>query len=395
MGDRRQVKNLYYITHVNNIPSILERGILSHQLVRAEGVLYTAIYDEEIISTRREKTTPDGKSLWSYANFYFQPRNPMLFRVTCEKSIDDIAIIALRADVLSQEGVLVTDGNAASGPSKFFPSSQLRDVLSQIGDELDRKYWTEEDGSKRKIMAEVLVPDKVAPEFIESIYVANHDVRDKVKTLIQPSSLLIIPQPTWFFQPPRKIDLTDYLSVLEGDLFFSRLQTLTVSVNVVGIMGKGLASRAKYQFPDVYVHYQDLCRNKTLQMGKPYLYKRESSLDLQLADEPDKLTNANSETWFLLFPTKRHWKDKADINGIKKGLEWLKETYKKEGVKSLAVPALGCGLGWLKWEEVGPILCKYLSSLEIPVQLYLPAERKIDDKFLSPEFLLGKRSQSL
>jgi hypothetical protein len=389
MGDRRKVKNLYYITHVNNIPSILERGILSHELVKAEAIHYTAIYDEDIISARKNKTTPDGKSLWNYANFYFQPRNPMLFRVTCEKSIDNIAIIALRADVLNQQGTLVTDGNAASGPSMFFPPSQLSNVLSRIGKQLDEKYWSEQDGSKRKIMAEVLVPDKASPEFIESIYVASYDVCDKVRQLIQTSSLPIIPQPEMFFQPQRKIDLTKHLSVLEGDLFFSRLQTLTVSVNIVRVMGAGLASRAKYQFPDVYVKYQDLCRDKTLQIGKPYLYKREASLDLQLADEPDKLTNANAETWFLLFPTKRHWKEKADLNGIKKGLEWLQEDYKNEGIKSLAVPALGCGLGWLKWEEVGPILCRSLSSLEITVQLYLPAERKIDDKFLDSEFLLG------
>jgi hypothetical protein len=390
MGDKLKVKNLYYITHVNNIPSILERGVLSHDLVKAEGIHPMAIYDEDIISSRKNKTTPDGKSLWSYANFYFQPRNPMLFRVTCEKSIDNIAVIALRADVLNQQGTLVTDGNAASGPSMFYSPSQLSNVLSRIGKQLDEKYWSEQDGSKRKIMAEILVPDKASPEFIESIYVANYDVCDKVRQLIQTSSLPIIPQPEMFFQPQRRIDLTTHLSVLEGDLFFSRLQTLTVSVNIVRVMGAGLASRAKYQFPDVYVKYQDLCRDKTLQMGKPYLYKREASLDLQLADEPEKLTNANAETWFLLFPTKRHWKEKADLNGIKKGLEWLQENYNNEGIKSLAVPALGCGLGWLKWEEVGPIICSFLYSLEIPVQLYLPVERKIDDKFLSPDFLLGK-----
>jgi hypothetical protein len=32
-----------------------------------------------------------------------------------------------------------------------------------------------------------------------------------------------------------------------------------------------------------------------------------------------------------------------------------------------------------------------LSSLEIPVQLYLPAERKIEDKYLTKEFLLAER----
>ena len=92
-----------------------------------------------------------------------------------------------------------------------------------------------------------------------------------------------------FFQPVRKLDLTANLSLVEGDLFFSKMQTLTVSVNCIGIMGKGLASRAKYQFPDVYVHYQDKCKRKTLRMGKPVLYKREEPYHKQLADDPSSL----------------------------------------------------------------------------------------------------------
>lgn len=389
----RRIKNLYYITHINNIPSILRRGVLSHERVEVEQVQPTRIYDEQIISSRQKKTTPDGKSLWNFANFYFKPRNPMLYRVICEKPMEEIAVLALRADILKQPGVFVTNGNAASMLTQIFPASQLNEVIAQIAKVIDQEWWKEEDGTKRKIMAEVLVPDEVQPEYIDSIYVASHQSADKVKQMIGQSALPIIPQPDMFFQPQRRIKLTERLSVVGGDLFFSRLQTLTVSVNVVGIMGKGLASRAKYQFPDVYVYYQDLCRNKTIQMGKPYLYKRESSLDYQLADEPSTLTNANLETWFLLFPTKSHWREKADINGIKKGLQWLQENYKNEGIKSLAIPALGCGLGWLKWEEVGPIICQSLSLLEIPVQVYLPAEKEIDKSFLSPDFLLGRSNQ--
>jgi len=81
----------------------------------------------------------------------------------------------------------------------------------------------------------------------------------------------------------------------------------------MGIMGKGLASRAKYQFPDVYVMYQDLCRNKTLKMGKPYLYKREGSLDFIFADESERLTNLNLQTLFLLFPNKTNWREPSDF----------------------------------------------------------------------------------
>ena len=80
----------------------------------------------------------------------------------------------------------------------------------------------------------------------------------------------------------------------------------------------------------------------------------------------------------------------ADIKGIEEGLKWLVDNYEKEGVKSLSMPALGCGLGWLDWGIVGPLLCNYLQDLDIPVNLYLPVEKKIPDAQLSKNFLLGR-----
>ena len=54
-----------------------------------------------------------------------------------------------------------------------------------------------------------------------------------------------------------------------------------MSVNTVGIMGKGLASRAKYQFPDVTSYIKSLPSAK-FKSGKSLLYKRESPFDDEL-----------------------------------------------------------------------------------------------------------------
>lgn len=387
---RVRIEGLYYITHINNVPSILKEGILSHERVQAENIQFTPIYDAEIVENRRGIKTPDGKSLWSFANLYFQPRNPMLYRVRCEKSIDEIAIVAVAPNILNPANIFISDGNAAHSESHILPAREGKKAIYRIKDATSIEWWNKEDGSKRRIMAECLVPDTVPPLFIQTIYVASLEAADKMKTMLPQSDVPVIPEPRMFFEPFREIYLTQSLSVVQGDMFFSRMHTLTVSVNCVGIMGKGLASRAKYQFPDLYVLYQDLCRKRKLQMGKPYLYKRESSLDYQLADEPSTLSNANLQTWLLLFPTKHHWRERADMNGIEKGLQWLQDNYTNEGVKSLSVPALGCGLGRLDWREVGPLLCKYLSTLDIPVRIYLPAEREIPDDLLSKDFLLAQ-----
>jgi hypothetical protein len=386
-----QIKQLYYITHVNNIPSILKHGIFSHQLIEEKGIEYTKIYDSEIVSNRKHIKTPEGKSLWNYSNLYFQVRNPMLYRVLCEKSNNEIAVLAISPSILNNPNSFITTGNAAHNATVILPIKEQPKVLRELRKVLNSEYWNEEDGSKRKIMAEFLIHDEIKPYLIKSIYVADNKIAEVIREKIKDYQIDIIPEPHMFFNMSVINKLTNNLSLMKGDLFFSRLHTLTVSVNTVGIMGKGLASRAKYQFPDVYVHYQDLCRNRTLKMGKPYIYKRETSFDFQLADDPLTLKNGNGETWFLLFPTKRHWKENSDFDGIETGMKWLNNFYEKEGIKSLAIPALGCGLGNLNWKDVGPMMCKYLTNFKIPVQLYLPAEKEIPDEYVTEDYLLKNK----
>lgn len=380
---------LFYITHIDNIPSILQKGILSHSIIENQEVKYTQIYDKGIISNRKDKKTPNNKSLWEYANIYFHPRNPMLYRVVHEQPPEKIAILAIDKDVTQLPGVFITNGNAASLLSDIMPMTQQNyyRVINQLKKVFDSTYWTDEDGSKRKIMAECLVPKKVPSDYIKTIYVVDDKTADEIKQKIS-YRISVVTEPKMFFSNPLIVQLAPNLSVFKGDMFFSKMHTLTISVNIVGIMGKGLASRAKYQFPDVYVRYQDLCRKKILRMGKPFLYKKETSLDYILADESGTLKNDNGATWFLLFPTKRHWRENADLTAIEQGMQWLKENYKKEQIKSIAIPALGCGLGKLDWKDVGPMLCNYLKTFDIPIQLYIPSERKIPEEYLKKEFLL-------
>lgn len=382
-------KQLFYITHIENINSILSKGILSHQYIEENNIPYIPIYDASIVSNRKERLTPAGQSLWHYANLYFQPRNPMLYRVVSEKSAENIAVIGVVFNVISQRNVFVSDGNAASHASHIYPAGEHLKILRDLKQVLNSEWWTDEDGSKRKIMAECLMPERVTPDCIKTIYVADSDTAKRIKSKLS-FDVPVIPEPKMFFENSLVEKVTNNISLMKGDLFFSRLHALTVSVNVVGVMGKGLASRAKYQFPDVYVLYQDLCRKKILKMGQPYIYKREASFDVQLADDPATMKNGNGASWFLLFPTKNHWRENGDFAGIEQGMLWLSENYKNEGIKSLALPALGCGLGNLPWKEVGPMMCKYLAKCDIPIHIYLPAEQDIPSEYLRKDYLLSK-----
>ena len=149
------------------------------------------------------------------------------------------------------------------------------------------------------------------------------------------------------------------VTVRPGDLFRSDAQTLVNTVNTVGVMGKGIALEFKKRFPEMYVDYVQRCQANQVRAGEPYLYRR--------------LT----PPWIINFPTKEHWRSVARLSDIVLGLEYLEAHCKEWEVTSLAVPALGCGLGQLEWRVVGPILYRHLSTLEIPVELFGRPKRQM------------------
>lgn len=391
----RKFRLLGYITHVDNLQSILEKGILSHEEVQKENIQYKAVYNQEIVNIRKEKKTPEGKSLWQYVNLYRWPRNTMLYTVLKNSERNSICVITCYpVSVKKLPGVLITDGNAANNQTKMYPIEAEEGVLRELEDVENLEYWNTADGTKRRLQAEVLVPNRIPAEHIQSIYVPNEEVERKVKQNISNKSVEVIKEPYIFFQPEFNFNLTDKITLAIGDMYFSNMQTLTVSVNTQGVMGKGLASRAKYQFPDVYVRYQKVCKDKTLTTRTPVLYKRETSMDIELMDDENQRTDPyflpNNRKWFLLFATKELWRNNSKLDYITNGMKWLEDNFEKEEIESLALPALGCGLGGLSWAQVGPIMCKSLERMGIRAEVYLPNERKPDQKYLSREFLLGK-----
>jgi O-acetyl-ADP-ribose deacetylase (regulator of RNase III) len=146
------------------------------------------------------------------------------------------------------------------------------------------------------------------------------------------------------------------ITFVHGDIFTSGMQTLVNPVNCVGVMGAGLALQFKQKFPIMFTEYVEWCRVGLLKPGEPYLYKQAEDM----------------LPWILNFPTKRHWKDVSLMDDIIDGLKYLKQNYKGWGIKSIAVPPLGCGLGGLTWIAMEPVLKKYLGKLDIPVEIYQP-----------------------
>jgi O-acetyl-ADP-ribose deacetylase (regulator of RNase III) len=380
--DVPKLEELYYITHINNLPSILKNGILSGNNVIKRGIKPVRIVDKELVEKRSFLKIPLNKGLFDYVALYFQPRNAMLYRIVRfgSYSIDDIVILELDSEkILKMQEVVITDGNPVHPLTHLLENVNEKHIKT-IREQVNKSWWIEEDGSKRKMMAECLVPEMVPPNYIIRVYTATEKATQKIKSLYFTHKFQVICEPWLFFQHRSIENISDNLKLVKGDIFFSCMQTITITVNTIGVMGKGLADRAKRQFPDCYVVYQDLCKRKEIKLGIPVIYKREIWIDRKLAEEGESLPQEKlprKPTWFLFFPTKDKPQNKSNKVMIEEGLKWLIKNYKQEGIDSLAIPALGCGLGGLKWEAMKSLFFTYLSKLDIPVELYLPGKEEI------------------
>lgn len=134
-----------------------------------------------------------------------------------------------------------------------------------------------------------------------------------------------------------------------GDLFEEDAEALVNTVNCVGVMGRGIALQFKKAFPDNFKAYAAACRREEVQPGKMLVFA----------------TNQMTSPRFIInFPTKRHWRGVSRMADIEAGLLSLVSEIKRLGIRSVAIPPLGSGLGGLDWTAVRARIEQALAPLE-------------------------------
>ena len=144
------------------------------------------------------------------------------------------------------------------------------------------------------------------------------------------------------------------LTCVRGDILRSSAQTLTNPVNCVGVMGAGLAREFRERFPLMYANYQVRCEREEVHLGRPYAWRNSGG------------------PWVLNFPTKGDPGEPSRLGPIHEGLEFAAAHAMEWGITSIAVPALGCGLGRLAWRDVRPLIVRAPSALPITAEVYEP-----------------------
>lgn len=148
------------------------------------------------------------------------------------------------------------------------------------------------------------------------------------------------------------------ISFTSGNILHADAEALVNTVNCVGIMGRGIALQFKNAFPENFKAYEQACRREDVQPGRMFVF------------ETGELGNPK---FIINFPTKRHWRGKSRIEDIDAGLEDLARVINHHGIRSIAVPPLGSGLGGLDWADVRPRIEGALADLgPVLVLVYEP-----------------------
>jgi O-acetyl-ADP-ribose deacetylase (regulator of RNase III) len=161
------------------------------------------------------------------------------------------------------------------------------------------------------------------------------------------------------------VEATRVIRFLQGSLFNSDAEALVNTVNTQGVMGKGIALEFKRRFPANYEFYRQACAQGQVQIGKMLVFPTQSL-------QPQYIIN---------FPTKRHWRGRSKLEYIERGLQDLVRVVQQHGIRSIALPPLGCGNGGLRWEQVKLLIEQAFALLpNVEVLVYEPAPAQ-----MSPE----------
>lgn len=144
---------------------------------------------------------------------------------------------------------------------------------------------------------------------------------------------------------------------LKGNILESNAMALVNTVNLEGVMGKGIALQFKNQFPENYKLYQKACKEKRIGIGRLFVTKEQTVFGVKT---------------IINFPTKTDWRKPSEYSYIEMGLDDLVRVIGDYHIQSIAIPPLGSGNGGLNWEIVKTMIENKLASLPIEVILYEP-----------------------
>lgn len=149
------------------------------------------------------------------------------------------------------------------------------------------------------------------------------------------------------------------LTETTGDLLASDATLLICPTNTVGVMGAGVAKAFRDRWPAMFAAWRAECAAGRFGTGQLWTWT-----------EPGTLFDTG--TTIGCVATKRHWRDPSRFVDVAAAIGAIAEWSAAHPEASVAVPALGCGLGGLPWPQVRDAMRAALGPLGTDIRLHAP-----------------------
>ena len=152
-----------------------------------------------------------------------------------------------------------------------------------------------------------------------------------------------------------------------GDMFAADdLDAIAHGVNCVGVMG-GIAGMVANKYPEMANHYKQVCKNDGLKTGQVLPWKEDG--------KPAVYNLA----------TQQNPGADAQYGHIKKSMKIMVKHAERNGINSIGVPQIGCGIGGLEWDKVREIIKKVSdrSPVNVIAYTYEPPKRNISSAWFN------------
>lgn len=196
---------LYRMTHIENIPHVLQYGITHASSPNANPV-FAPIGDMSLIKTRGKFVLNNGKLLGHYIPFYFGARMPMLFviqkgynMVKPTPAEDIVYCVSTVEQILANKlEYIFTDGHAVDAFSTQYGMGDIGNIDNILDKKaIGAKYWNDENDLdlKRKKEAEFLVVGDIPVTVVLGYLVYNETAKQKLLNFgVQEAMIHIKPQ---------------------------------------------------------------------------------------------------------------------------------------------------------------------------------------------------------
>ncbi len=172
-------KLLYHITHLNNMPSILQRGLFSRHALREAGIIdFIDIADPSILSKRELYL----EALSKFVLFHFYAKNPFDGAVCKKYGSENMAIITLERELHKSNKFLIIPSHPldCDSPDIYSYEEGLAHIRWDILDrETGRDYRDPE--IKKACMAECVMEYEIPADAFSFVYVYNDEAKQKLE----------------------------------------------------------------------------------------------------------------------------------------------------------------------------------------------------------------------